>query len=298
MAISTAFQLPLDGTATTWGPFLISQVLRSTSTAFQIRTVGGFRANWQGVNLTYSPTGAITGGAFTRLNVVAPVNQPYWQVTQLVASAPTVYSLLTIGPQPFYSYILRGNDLSTGSPAADKLKGYGGNDRLFGRGGNDILSGGVGNDALFGEAGNDTLLGEDGIDNLVGGDGNDSLNGGKGIDTLKGDAGRDRFIFDIGQPFNRVLMGNDRIIDFQPGQDSIVLDRTTFTAFLSNRPSFAAVPNLTQAQRSGALITYIQSTGALFYNQNGAAPGFGTGGQFATLQNLPILGASSFVVQA
>jgi len=62
--------------------------------------------------------------------------------------------------------------------------------------------------------------------------------------------------------------------------------------------SFQAVRTVAQAKISPALITYIQSTGALFYNQNGAAGGFGKGGQFADLNNGLKLAASDFVIQA
>ncbi|MEH2170200.1 MAG: hypothetical protein V7K41_26825 [Nostoc sp.] len=39
-------------------------------------------------------------------------------------------------------------------------------------------------------------------------------------------------------------------------------------------------------------------SGQLFYNQNGSAPGFGSGGLFATLTGTPTLMASDFVLQA
>ncbi|QFS50185.1 FG-GAP repeat domain protein [Nostoc sphaeroides CCNUC1] len=38
--------------------------------------------------------------------------------------------------------------------------------------------------------------------------------------------------------------------------------------------------------------------GELFYNQNGIAAGFGSGGLFANLRNAPTLTASDFVVVA
>lgn len=92
-------------------------------------------------------------------------------------------------------------------------------------------------------------------------------------------------------------MSIDVITDFQR-PDKIVLDRTTFTALRGNRPSFQAVETIAQAKNSRALITYVRSTGALSYNQNGRTPGFGQGGQFADFKNGLNLGASDFIVQA
>ncbi|MBW4457733.1 MAG: hypothetical protein KME55_36700, partial [Nostoc indistinguendum CM1-VF10] len=48
----------------------------------------------------------------------------------------------------------------------------------------------------------------------------------------------------------------------------------------------------------GIRITYIQSSGSLFYNQNGASSGFGTGSQFADLTDGLVLATSDFLVQA
>ncbi|MEH2202958.1 MAG: hypothetical protein V7K53_02600 [Nostoc sp.] len=39
-------------------------------------------------------------------------------------------------------------------------------------------------------------------------------------------------------------------------------------------------------------------SGQLFYNQNGSAAGFGSGGLFATLTDAPTLTESNFVLQA
>lgn len=78
------------------------------------------------------------------------------------------------------------------------------------------------------------------------------------------------------------------ITGFAPGEDKIILDRTTFTRLTGSalRPKqFASVRTVKQARRSHALITYVRSTGALFYNENGVGAGFGKGGQFADLTN-------------
>lgn len=67
-----------------------------------------------------------------------------------------------------------------------------------------------------GGGGNDTLIGGTLTDALVGGLGDDRLDGREGADSLVGGAGADRFIFSG-------TTGNDRIIDFAAGVDTIDL---------------------------------------------------------------------------
>ncbi|MBD2028280.1 Calx-beta domain-containing protein [Leptolyngbya sp. FACHB-711] len=150
------------------------------------------------------------------------------------------------------------------------------------------------NDILVGSVGNDTIIGEAGQDNLNGEAGNDQLNGGAGSDILTGGAGKDRFVFDLGKRFSKKQMGVDQISDFKKGEDKIVLDRTTYTKL--RQPLFASVKNAAQARTSDASITYLRSTGALFYNENGGKAGFGSGGQFADLANGLNLTKSDLVI--
>jgi Ca2+-binding RTX toxin-like protein len=161
------------------------------------------------------------------------------------------------------------------------------------------LQGGNGNDALLGGSKNDLLNGGVGIDGLVGGAGNDTLTGG---------GGDDNYIFTAGRAFSAASMGVDTITDFQHSAltagPKIVLDKqSTFTALKSNfgtgfsdASEFAIVTSDSAAATSKALIVYNKSNGHLFYNQNGAAAGLGTGAQFATLQNKIGLVATDFVV--
>ncbi len=162
--------------------------------------------------------------------------------------------------------------------ASSPLTGTNGSDRLISGTSDDVLTGLGGNDILNGAAGRDRLI------------------GGIGKDTLTGGVDADQFVFDIGRGFNRSLMGIDVITDFQR-PDKIILDRSTFTALRGNRASFQSVGTVAQAKNSRALITYVRSTGALFYNQNGRASGFGQGGQFADFRNGLNLAASDFIVQ-
>jgi Ca2+-binding RTX toxin-like protein len=205
-----------------------------------------------------------------------------------------------------------GNDTVIGSLAADRIEGGDGDDIIRGGAGNDSgianfarrnairlgLYGGNGNDQIFGEAGNDALFGEDGNDILNGGNGNDSLTGGIGVD---------RFVFDSNEAFSSAI-GIDTITDFITGTDKIVLDKTTFTALTSatggalNTNEFAVINDATNgatlAASSIARIVFNSANGNLFYNQNGAAAGFGTGSQFATLTGNPILTTGDFIIQA
>lgn len=177
------------------------------------------------------------------------------------------------------------------------LSGGDGNDVLNGSSGSDT-HGGSGHDSISGHAGNDTLTGRSGSDYLIGGAGNDILTG--------GDAANDVFSFQGTAAFSSAGLGIDRIEDFGNGPDSIFLDKTVFSALQSNggvgfpvygfgvADEFAEVASDALATTSRALITYSSTTGNLFYNQNGAATGLGSGGQFATLVNSPELTATNF----
>ena len=161
----------------------------------------------------------------------------------------------------------------TGSVNADALNGSAFNDRLNGGNGEDSLSGGDGRDALDGGAGNDRL------------------NGGSGSDILTGSTGDDVFVFDapIGGGTNI-----DRIADFTQGSDLIEINEDYVFAGLTvgqlNQMQFA----VGSATGNGPQIVYNASTGALFYDSNGA--GAGGASQFAVVVGAPMLTASDFWV--
>ncbi|MEC4816348.1 MAG: calcium-binding protein [Scytonema sp. PMC 1069.18] len=157
---------------------------------------------------------------------------------------------------------------------------------------------------LTGNSRNNTLSGEGGKDTLIGGDGNDTLIGGAGNDILTGGNGGDFFLYNTNAAFTSAAIGIDRIMDFVKGSDKIILDKTTFTALQSKAGNgfsivneFAVVSSNAAAAISEAKIVYNQSSGALFYNQNGVASGFGTGAEFANFTGKPLLIASDFVIQ-
>jgi Ca2+-binding RTX toxin-like protein len=149
-------------------------------------------------------------------------------------------------------------------------------------------------DVINGQGGNDTLYGGSGNDLLRGGAGNDTLYGGSGNDSLVGGLGADRFSFDTGRAFDLNALGVDTIVGFSlTDGDQIVLSQQTFTALTTPAGSalrgddFAvindAVNGATLAASSIARIVFNEATGDLFYNQNSATAGFGSGGRFAAL---------------
>jgi Ca2+-binding RTX toxin-like protein len=100
----------------------------------------------------------------------------------------------------------------------------------FGGGGNDRIYGGTGNDRLFGEAGDDEIYGGLGSSFLSGGQGNDTLHAGPGQSVMSGGAGADIFVFGAASG------GSDKVLDFDPARDRILLDgaggRPTLDALL------------------------------------------------------------------
>ncbi|MDE2620343.1 MAG: hypothetical protein KGL54_09300 [Sphingomonadales bacterium] len=190
-------------------------------------------------------------------------------------------------------------DTLVGGPGGGTLDGGGGNDVLRGgigsdtlRGGagNDWLEGGAGNDALDGGLGADSLFGGLGSDRLDGGAGDDWLDGGAGTDVLTGGIGRDSFVVAAG-----AVGGADDISDFVHGIDRLVL---TGASAIGAAPGIAlaaaAFVVAACAQTADKRLVYDATTGALFYDADGA------GGvaqiQVATLIGRPWLTAADIVL--
>ncbi|NEP81581.1 MAG: hypothetical protein F6K39_27525 [Okeania sp. SIO3B3] len=156
---------------------------------------------------------------------------------------------------------------------------------------------------LEGRPGFDILLGGGGNDTINGGQGRDRINGGAGDDELTGGASIDRFIFNTNEEFDSQDIGVDQINDFNSGQDIILVDLRTFTALDSSpgiglsEDDFAIVSSEGDAATAEAEIVYNSASGALYYNTNGTANGFGSGAQFATLDGSPELVANDFQVR-
>ncbi|ACC83711.1 beta strand repeat-containing protein [Nostoc punctiforme] len=158
-------------------------------------------------------------------------------------------------------------------------------------------------DVINGQGGNDTINGKSGNDLLRGDAGNDTLIGGAGNDTLVGGAGADSFLYNTNANFASSAVGVDAIADFKHSQgDKIILDKTTFSAIasapgigFSNATDFKITSS---GAATTAKIIYDAVSGQLFYNQNGSAAGFGSGGLFAIISGAPNLTATDFIIQA
>lgn len=109
-----------------------------------------------------------------------------------------------------------GADLMRGGRGSDLIDGLNDDDTILAGGGQDTVRGGDGHDWLEGGRGRDRLLGRDGDDTILGGGAPDWIDGGHGADLLTGGRGADRFVFHEGE-------GMDRISDFRPGTDRLVL---------------------------------------------------------------------------
>ncbi|MFN7527229.1 MAG: beta strand repeat-containing protein, partial [Dolichospermum sp.] len=163
-------------------------------------------------------------------------------------------------------------------------------------------TGGTGNDRLTGNALNNTLNGSSVNDQLQGLGGNDILWGGLGDDILNGGTGNDQYRFQGNGVFSSSL-GVDYITQFDAGQDKIALSLGTFNAITNtlgqSLTDFAVVDDDELVNVSNARIVYSQSTGSLFYNQDGSILGTGTVFEFARLGNLDItLASSDFILIA
>ncbi|MHC5595578.1 MAG: hypothetical protein ACYTXC_06365 [Nostoc sp.] len=124
---------------------------------------------------------------------------------------------------------------------------------------------------------------------------NDNLVGTSGNDTIHG---KDKYLFQSNGVFNTSL-GIDYITQFEAGQDQIVLSKTTFNAVTNTAgqalTDFAVVANDQLVNAKNAHIVYSQSSGSLFYNQDGNLLGTGTVFEFASLGNPDItLNSSNF----
>jgi Ca2+-binding RTX toxin-like protein len=158
-----------------------------------------------------------------------------------------------------------------------------------------VAANGTGNalaNTITGNGNANTLSGLAADDILNGGAGDDELNGGPGNDRLAGGPGFDAFRFD--EPLD-ALTNLDRINDFTPAEDEIVLFGEVFTGL----SSAGAIP--ATAFRVGIAATepthrilYDPATGNVRYDEDGA--GGAAAVRFATLVSLPAVTNADFVV--
>jgi Ca2+-binding RTX toxin-like protein len=114
-------------------------------------------------------------------------------------------------------YLGDDDDLAIGSLDSDLISAGGGDDTVRGLGGDDVLDSGAGDDLVVGNRGDDVLYG---------GVGDDTLFGGRGDDALRGGGDADVFGYRIGD-------GADTILDFQVGEDALLLFGAARDATLS-----------------------------------------------------------------
>jgi Ca2+-binding RTX toxin-like protein len=153
-----------------------------------------------------------------------------------------------------------------------------------------LLNGLDGNDVLSGLNGADTLRGEEGRDRLLGGEGTDLLVGGALNDTLTGGAGADQFRFDT------LLEGGDRITDFAPGEDLIVISASGFGGLLPAGVLAAASFAADAPDAAAAQFVYVAATGQLAFDADGT--GVEAAVVVATLDTKPALTAADILLIA
>jgi Ca2+-binding RTX toxin-like protein len=182
---------------------------------------------------------------------------------------------------------IEGLDLYT---TVDALQGYawyvtlnGGRDTFIGNDYDDIIRAGSGNDVVHSYDGDDIVYGDTGADKLYGLWGDDDLYGG---------SGKDYFVFDTRPSRNNI----DRIVDFRPDDDTIMLDNHVFTRV--GRDGWLAGAAFTTgsgARDSSDRVIYNKQSGALLYDADGI--GGASAVKFAQLNSgLPLTKADFFVL--
>jgi Ca2+-binding RTX toxin-like protein len=156
----------------------------------------------------------------------------------------------------------------SGFEAYDVLGGAVADEVLLG-GGDDVAQLGWGGDRAIGRGGNDWLFGDQGFDRLFGGDGDDILVGGLGFDLLTGGAGADHF------QFEDLRHCGDRIRDFTPGEDLLVLSQPAIDYALPT--GLVPVERFSLDVASGSSAQFVYRAGAtpgeseLIWDINGAS---------------------------
>ncbi|MGE0698315.1 MAG: calcium-binding protein, partial [Hyphomicrobiaceae bacterium] len=212
-----------------------------------------------------------------------------------------------------------GDNLLTGNSGNNVISGNGGNDTLDGGAGNDLLVGGTGADSMIGGTGDDTFVVDSasdivveaagaggGIDtvrtwlfdldlanyasvenatltgtaalSLTGDEDDNELTGNIGANIMTGGFGAYTFVF------NTTLGGTniDTITDFTAGEDKVALSKAIMTALAVTGTLDADQFVIgTQAGDADDHVIYDDTTGALFYDENGSEDGGQV--QFATL---------------
>ena len=166
----------------------------------------------------------------------------------------------------WYVTLNRGHDTFYGNDYDDLIRAGTGSDIVYGYDGDDIVYGDAGADKLYGDWGKDDLYGGAGRDTLNGGANSDYLSGGADSDQLTGGSGKDYFVFDARPSKNNI----DRIVDFRPADDTIMLDNQVFTRIgRDGWLSSGAFTTGSGARDAFDRIIYNKQTGALLYDADG-----------------------------
>lgn len=145
--------------------------------------------------------------------------------------------------------------------------------------------------SLKGNEFNNVLVGNAASNTLTGNNGDDRLDGGLGKDSLTGGNGKDSFVFSTALSSSNV----DAIKDFKVVDDTIVLDKTIFSALATGQLSAAEFVVGTQALDANDHIIYDKTAGTLFYDADGA--GGLAAVQFATISKNLAITYLDFVVE-
>lgn len=157
----------------------------------------------------------------------------------------------------------------------------------------EAATGGAGNDVITGNRAANTLRGGAGADRIDGGRGNDTIDGDAGADVLTGGPGRDIFVLDTLPPGKAFA---DRITDFTPGEDRILLDHIAFAGLGAAGALFAAAFVLgRRATEADDRILYEAATGLLRWDADGA--GGAAASVIASIGASLSLDATSFWIQ-
>ena len=146
---------------------------------------------------------------------------------------------------------------------------------------------------IVAEGGNAALFGLDGNDTLLGAAGDDRLAGGPGLDRLTGGEGRDTFVLDVLES----SANRDVIVDFDPANDRIALDRGVFGALGTLKGGGLDPASFVVGARAVSpdqRIIYNDRTGGPFYDSDGSGKDLPV--QLAVLVSKPALTAEHFVV--
>jgi hypothetical protein len=126
------------------------------------------------------------------------------------------------------------------------------------------------------------------LDNVIeGNSGRNVLDGKGGSNMLLGHEAADTFVFSTAKPFGAAVA--DHIIDFNSDEgDALQIRRGLFGLDKNAKPTLTTVNGETEliaSLKTDVMFVYSSNTGDLYWNQNGRAVGFGTGGIFAVLDN-------------